>query len=93
MAKRAADMLFWAPEPAITPSVTPSDDLVQQYTDGHHEQIWTTSSSSRQSRACIRTSDRELMNFYLSLTKDKLRKLVGFLTAHYQFKEHLHTMG
>ncbi|KAJ3655876.1 hypothetical protein Zmor_014985 [Zophobas morio] len=77
MAKRTARMPFWGPEPAITPSVALSNELVKQYTRRHHEQIWTTLSSCRQSRACIAAPDRKLTKFYLSFSRDKLRKLVG----------------
>ncbi|XP_063901368.1 uncharacterized protein LOC135120980 [Zophobas morio] len=51
MAKRAARMPFWGPEPAITPSVALSNELVKQYTHRRHEQIWATLSSCRHSRA------------------------------------------
>ncbi|XP_063907955.1 uncharacterized protein LOC135126085 isoform X1 [Zophobas morio] len=93
MAKRAARMPFWGPEPAITPSVALSNELVKQYTQRCHEQIWVKLSSCRHSRACMATPDRKLTKFYLSLSRDKLRKLVGFLTGHYQFNKHLHTIG
>ncbi|KAJ3667108.1 hypothetical protein Zmor_002514 [Zophobas morio] len=61
MAKRAARMPFWGPEPAITPSVALSNELVKQYTHRRHEQIWATLSSCRHSRACMATPD--LCNF------------------------------
>ncbi|KAJ3652649.1 hypothetical protein Zmor_018596 [Zophobas morio] len=93
MAKRAARMPFWGLEPAITPSVALSNELVKQYTQRRHEQIWVKLSSCRHSRACMATPDRKLTKFYLSLSRDKLRKLVGFLTEHYQFNKHLHTIG
>ncbi|KAJ3666159.1 hypothetical protein Zmor_001613 [Zophobas morio] len=35
----AARMPFWGPEPAITPSVALSNELVKQYTQRRHEQI------------------------------------------------------
>ncbi|KAJ3665723.1 hypothetical protein Zmor_001204 [Zophobas morio] len=57
MAKRAARMPFWGPEPAITPSVALSNELVKQYTHRRHEQIWATLSSCRHSRACMATPD------------------------------------
>ena len=50
-------------------------------------------SSCRQSRAYIVTPDRKLTKFYLSLSRNKLRKLVGFLMGHHQFNKHLHMTG
>ena len=38
------------------------------------------------------TLDRKLPKFFLSLTRNKLRKLVGFLAGQYQFNKHLHTI-
>ena len=48
---------------------------------GRHEQIWTTLSS------CCK-----LTKFYLSISRDRLRKLIRFLTGHYQFNKHRHTI-
>ena len=48
---------------------------------GHHEQIWTTLSS------CCK-----LTKFYLSISRDRLRKLVRFLTGHFQFNKNRHTI-
>ena len=45
------------------------------------------------SRTCITIPDRKLTKFYLSLSRDKLSKLVGFLTGRYQFNTHLHTIA
>ncbi|KAJ3655879.1 hypothetical protein Zmor_014988 [Zophobas morio] len=61
MAKRTARMPFGGPEPAITPSVALSNELVKQYTQRRHEQIWVKLSSCRHSRACMATPDQSRM--------------------------------
>ncbi|KAJ3655388.1 hypothetical protein Zmor_014521 [Zophobas morio] len=77
MAKRAARMPFWGPEPAITPSVALSNELVKQYTQGRHEQIWVKLSSCRHSRACMAIPDRSFHPLHYSGTFKQLGGLTS----------------
>ncbi|KAJ3655953.1 hypothetical protein Zmor_015060 [Zophobas morio] len=56
MAKRAARMPFWGPEPRYHAFGRPLERTrVKQYTQRRHEQIWVKLSSCRHSRACMAT--------------------------------------
>lgn len=56
------------------------------------KRYWNDLDVARQSKVAIRINNRN-MRYYLSLSRNNLRRLAGILTGHSPLKKHLHTIG
>lgn len=82
-----------APEPIVPPTLKVLNSFINATTLEDFVERWQTGAGCRQARATIRPPCRTATKYYLRLSRERLRLLVGFLTGHCRLNKHLHTMG
>lgn len=92
LARLASSEHFIGPEPAMALSFSSLNRLILNSKTREFKSYWNDLDFARQSKVAIRINNRNT-RYYLSLSRNNLRRLAGILTGHSPLKKHLHTIG
>ena len=93
LARNGSSSSFIGPEPAIGRYAGLIKSLVKNRTNRYHQNRWDALTTCRQSKEFLAGCDAKTTKFLLSLSREKLRGLVGILTGHNSLNYHLSKMG
>lgn len=93
LARNGSNSEFIGPEPAVGRYAGLIKFLVKQRTDRCHQDRWDALTTCRQSKEFLVGCKAKNTKFLLSLSREKLRGLVGILTGHNSLNYHLNKIG
>ena len=93
LARNGSNSKFVGPEPAVARYAGLVKSLVKNETKRLHQERWETLPSCRQAKEFLVGCNAKTTEFLLSLSRSKLRVLVGVLTGHTNLNYHLNKIG
>jgi ribonuclease HI len=93
LARKGSSSKFVGPEPAVGKYAGLVKYLVKSEAEKAHQRRWETITTCRQSKEFLVGCNTKNTKFLLSLSRVKLRGLVGVLTGHTNLNYHLHKIG
>jgi len=93
LARRGSSSEFVGPEPAVGRHAGLIKSLVRDRTKRLHQERWDSLATCRQSKEFLVGCNAKNTKFLLSLSREKLRWLVGILTGHNSLRYHLSKMS
>jgi len=93
LARNGSSSEFIGPEPAVGRYAGLIKFLVKERTKNSHQSRWDALTTCRQSKEFLVGCKAKNTKFLLSLSREKLRWLVGILTGHNSLRYHLNKMG
>lgn len=81
------------PEPTCGVSYSLARGSVQRWVAKEHQKHWERTDGNVQAKRMMRSPSERNASDALKMCRKELRKVVGFITGHWEFRGHLHKMG